>query len=509
MWVRVLCHGQQQHRGSACGAAGNHFAITPSPAASSPFLSYNDVFSGGHAAWSGVCDFTTNPGNIFADPYFVNPNVSNFHLQPGSLAINAGNNAAGTFQFPTLPSTDFDGNPRIVGGRVDLGAYEYQGLTTASASPTSLSFPNQLLNSSSQPLPITLTNTGGTALQITGISTNGNFSETDNCQTSTGLFSGKSCQLNIQFTPSVTGLQSGQLNIVGNVAELMLTVPMSSTGVSTAASSSAALIGADTATFGNWQSNYGHDGFSIANGSQTLPTYDPSFAPQNQSNWTWAASTTDPRSLKLPAGGGGLAATWYNSTSFSFDVNFADGNVHQLALYALDWDSQGRSETIQVFDAVSNLSLASTAVSNFSNGVYVVWNISGHVKIYVTAIGGPNAVISGVFFGGASSSVPPSPSLSITKTHAVPVQQDQQALHYTVIVANASGAGPTSGVVTVTEKIPTGLTLVSMLGNGWACTPGTNMCTRSDVLNGGNAYAPITVTANVAANASSPQVNHR
>ena len=54
------------------------------------------------------------------DPLFANPAVGNYHLQPYSPCINSGNNAAVT------TDTDLDGNPRIVGGTVDIGAYEYQ-----------------------------------------------------------------------------------------------------------------------------------------------------------------------------------------------------------------------------------------------------------------------------------------------------------------------------------------------------------------------------------------------
>jgi hypothetical protein len=41
-------------------------------------------------------------------------------LQPNSPCINAGNNSYVT------SATDLDGNPRISGGIVDIGAYEYQ-----------------------------------------------------------------------------------------------------------------------------------------------------------------------------------------------------------------------------------------------------------------------------------------------------------------------------------------------------------------------------------------------
>jgi PKD repeat protein len=51
---------------------------------------------------------------------FVNPANADFHLQSGSLAIDAG--------VSTLaPDHDFDGNARPVNGLWDIGCYEYQG----------------------------------------------------------------------------------------------------------------------------------------------------------------------------------------------------------------------------------------------------------------------------------------------------------------------------------------------------------------------------------------------
>jgi hypothetical protein len=42
--------------------------------------------------------------------------------------------------------------------------------------------------------------------------------------------------------------------------------------------------------------------------------------------------------------------------------------------------------------------LDTRTLSNFVNGIYVIWNLSGHVKINVTWISGSSADVSGVFF---------------------------------------------------------------------------------------------------------------
>ena len=62
-----------------------------------------------------------DPGNLDnVDPLFVDPENGDLSLLPGSPMIDAG--YPGT---PDLPSTDIAGQPRVIGGVVDIGAYEF------------------------------------------------------------------------------------------------------------------------------------------------------------------------------------------------------------------------------------------------------------------------------------------------------------------------------------------------------------------------------------------------
>jgi PKD repeat protein len=64
---------------------------------------------------------TNGVGNIDNAPLFVDPAAGDLRLQANSPCINSGNNSYVT------NTTDLDGNPRIVSGTVDIGAYEFQG----------------------------------------------------------------------------------------------------------------------------------------------------------------------------------------------------------------------------------------------------------------------------------------------------------------------------------------------------------------------------------------------
>ena len=165
----------------------------------------------------------------------------------------------------------------------------------------------------------------------------------------------------------------------------------------------ATFVRTDSTTQGTWKNVYGVSGSAIANDSANYPAY-AQVTLSNAAAYTWSASTADGRALQKYAGSDRIASTWYSSSSFNIDVNIADGNTHQVALYSLDWENAGRSERIDVLDAVSGGVLDSRTASGFYSGQYLVWNIGGHISFRVTRTGAGNAVASGLFFGGAPQS---------------------------------------------------------------------------------------------------------
>jgi len=88
---------------------------------------YNNDFSGNADFNTGqsedlyidCTDKYHHAGNIQQNPRFVDPVNGDFHLKSNSPCIDKGKNDA-----PGLPDTDFDGDPRIINGTVDIGADE-------------------------------------------------------------------------------------------------------------------------------------------------------------------------------------------------------------------------------------------------------------------------------------------------------------------------------------------------------------------------------------------------
>ena len=101
-------------------------------------------------------------------------------------------------------------------------------LPLANLSASSMTFPAQLVGTTSSAQQITITNGSGVALQISHIRASGNFAENNDCGAT--LMANNVCTVNVTYTPAVAGTDTGTLTITDSAANSPQTVTLSGTG---------------------------------------------------------------------------------------------------------------------------------------------------------------------------------------------------------------------------------------------------------------------------------------
>jgi uncharacterized repeat protein (TIGR01451 family) len=98
------------------------------------------------------------------------------------------------------------------------------------------------------------------------------------------------------------------------------------------------------------------------------------------------------------------------------------------------------------------------------------------------------------------------PDLIVTKTHTGNFTQGDIGRTYSITVTNSGGTA-TSGAVSMTDTLPSGLSATEISGAGWNCNFSNLTCTRSDALAPSSSYPGITLTVDVAGNAPGSVIN--
>jgi RHS repeat-associated protein len=232
----------------------------------------------------------------------------------------------------------------------------------------------------------------------------------------------------------------------------------------------AAFVRLDTLTQGNWIGAYGRDGYRIIGGTTTAPPaayppYASGVTITNAQHWAWAATTTEVRAPLLPGGSGRVAASLYNGSSFSVRIpctDAAQGAVHQVALYLLDWDQNNtRRARIEAWDTVGNVKLGEQVVSAFRDGAYVIWNVRGDVTFKIVNLSGSaNAVVSAILFDPADIGNEYAPFTFTTPLAAAGLTAafDLNGAGGTILAAQARRGGTTTHTG-VAPNLPPGITL--------------------------------------------------
>ena len=135
----VMCNGDIVNctiADNAAGVSGGGIVWCGSATITNCIIWGNNLeqIDGGSPTYSCIQDWSAGgTGNIDSNPLFVDPNGldgimgtkdDNLRLSAGSPCIDAGENSV-----VDPNGSDLDGNPRVVHGTVDMGAYEFQGIT--------------------------------------------------------------------------------------------------------------------------------------------------------------------------------------------------------------------------------------------------------------------------------------------------------------------------------------------------------------------------------------------
>jgi hypothetical protein len=159
------------------------------------------------------------------------------------IAVDAAGNAyvtgvTASGDFPTVNPIQATNKSYEMGFGYTGNVFVAKIIATVTLSPTSLSFSNQLVGTTSPAQAVTLSNIGNANQTISSIaiagSVTGDFAvatEGTTCSTSSPLAAGTSCTINVTFTPTIAGSESASLSVSDNIAPSPLTVPLSGTGV--------------------------------------------------------------------------------------------------------------------------------------------------------------------------------------------------------------------------------------------------------------------------------------
>ena len=191
------------------------------------------------------------------------------------------------------------------------------GFTIAAApgqltvSPGTVRFGNESVGAPSPAQTVTVTNTGSGAVNLASIAASSQFSETNNCGST--LSPSASCTVNVIFTPSASGSQTGTLTLTDDATASPQSIPLSGTGVSSALTIAPGSGGSTSATIANGQSATYQLSLSASPGLEGMVTLTCSGAP------TGASCSVTPGSLNLSSG---------QSSAFTVTVSTApSGNV--------------------------------------------------------------------------------------------------------------------------------------------------------------------------------------
>jgi hypothetical protein len=303
-----------------------------------------------------------------------------------------------------------------------------------SLSPTSLTFPAQLVGTSSSAQSVTLSNTGSATLSITSITVSGDFFQTNNCGAS--LATSASCTLSVTFKPTATGTRTGAVTITDNANPATQSVSLTGTGTAPVVSLSptsltfpAQAVGGSSSAQSVTLSNTGSATLSI-----TSITVSGDFSQTNTCGSSLATSASCTLSVTFTP----------TATGTRTGVVTITDNANP-ATQTVSLTGTGTAPVVSLFP--TSLTFPAQLVGISSSAQSVTLSNTGSATLSITSI-----TVSGDFFQtnncGASLATSASCTLSVT--------------------FKPTATGTRTGAVTITDNANPATQTVSLTGTGTA-----------------------------------------
>lgn len=183
----------------------------------------------------------------------------------------------------------------------------------------------------------------------------------------------------------------------------------------------AEFVGTDEQTQGNWGGVYGSEGYVLcsyngaSNDLRVLPDYVSGIRYSKAMTTQWSEGTDDVRAPAPNALNGGdrrVGALYSNDPvacwqTFTVDIELNQERPYTVALYFVDWDNGGRELAVEMFD-LDTLDMVAPVqvVDDYAGGKYLVYQFDKSVRFRIDQMRGPNATLSGIFFGEGMGDTP-------------------------------------------------------------------------------------------------------
>lgn len=161
------------------------------------------------------------------------------------------------------------------------------------------------------------------------------------------------------------------------------------------------LAGTNSVTQGNWRGSYGSVASFVYGGTTGTPTLGSfnttTLTPANSAVVSYGkVKTTDQRPSQLPAAEG--RSTQYLSSDDTLSLGFDFGTTtRRLTLYAADLGKRKTTQTVQVVDTSTGFVLQSVTMSDFRNGQYVSFDVTGQVSLNVVPTAGGSTIVNALY----------------------------------------------------------------------------------------------------------------